>query len=631
MPQHQVTYNGRTFMVPEKYAIGASSGDLESKKYIHDAYTMQSGPTEEDTKEATKSPVEVKGMYKAPESILYPVGAASNRAVDAAEAFATALSPSGTRNDFYRGGTNAIRGGLDAMSAFAPEAMMAHPVYSALSTALGYGTGKGAEAATEYAGGSPEAQEFAGTVGNVAGGIAGGSPKTLESLKGATGALKGKNLISRVGPGAGIGGVAGMLASKALHIPPYEGGIAGAVTGNVLANAPEMAQGAAQGFKQAPWLPPALSKFLGMEPSMVGKPSIGASAPRPIMDAQFPQENPVQHENVDPHIDEVPPSKLFDYSLPATQRPSYESAFGKAGDAGAITPDAINYVDPRNQQIAPQALTPPSGKPIVPETGIPENVARANDARETLTQQIYGRNINFADLSNSDRNAIDDLVSQGHGFANEPPADLARKASPVVPPLPQAQRPGPIKAPLRSNPSLGPDDEEGIRNVLSKAASGKPIKTGDAKKSNPIIDAGVITKPPNPKTKPKVESKIEPKKDSTSISKDLASELEKNKEPEVKKEPPVINTDSVVKDIMALEKERGNTVTEEEVKNSLNSDKYSAYLNNHIHAVRTEKGMELNDVRKEANDLFGIKSISKLTGEQRAQLIRHLKGLDKKK
>ena len=59
--------------------------------------------------------------------------------------------------------------------------------------------------------------------------------------------------------------------------------------------------------------------------------------------------------------------------------------------------------------------------PTVPETGVPENVARTMDARERLTSQLVpGKK--FADLENSDRMTIDDLVSQGYGFASgEPP------------------------------------------------------------------------------------------------------------------------------------------------------------------------------------------------------------------
>ena len=87
-----------------------------------------------------------------------------------------------------------------------------------------------------------------------------------------------------------------------------------------------------------------------------------------------------------------------------------------------------------------------------PSSGVPENVLRAQDARERLAQELEGRS--FVDLSNSQRIAIDDLVAQGYGRsaaenlpAQEPPAvakpvptptNTARKQR-VSPPAPAIQ------------------------------------------------------------------------------------------------------------------------------------------------------------------------------------------------
>lgn len=56
--------------------------------------------------------------------------------------------------------------------------------------------------------------------------------------------------------------------------------------------------------------------------------------------------------------------------------------------------------------------------PAIPEEGVPENVARAQDARERLSQQLTGKP--FAELKNSERLVVDHFVSEGYGFAVQP-------------------------------------------------------------------------------------------------------------------------------------------------------------------------------------------------------------------
>lgn len=66
----------------------------------------------------------------------------------------------------------------------------------------------------------------------------------------------------------------------------------------------------------------------------------------------------------------------------------------------------------------------------VPETGIPENVARRQAAREEVAKQLGA---DWEQLSNSDRLAIDDLIDKGEAGSAQP----SRKATPA-PPIAQA-------------------------------------------------------------------------------------------------------------------------------------------------------------------------------------------------
>lgn len=69
---------------------------------------------------------------------------------------------------------------------------------------------------------------------------------------------------------------------------------------------------------------------------------------------------------------------------------------------------------------------PKGERPVVPETGIPENVARGTDARENLAQEIFGQP--FDSLPNSSRIGIDDLIAEGLGTSSA-------KVPPEAPPL----------------------------------------------------------------------------------------------------------------------------------------------------------------------------------------------------
>jgi hypothetical protein len=63
-------------------------------------------------------------------------------------------------------------------------------------------------------------------------------------------------------------------------------------------------------------------------------------------------------------------------------------------------------------------------KPTVPEEGPPEQVTRAQYARENLARQLEGKG--FSELPNSSRLAIDDLIAQGYGQVGEPPTTEAK-------------------------------------------------------------------------------------------------------------------------------------------------------------------------------------------------------------
>jgi plasmid stability protein len=99
--------------------------------------------------------------------------------------------------------------------------------------------------------------------------------------------------------------------------------------------------------------------------------------------------------------------------------------------------------------------------PVVPETGIPENVARAVDARNRVAMQTTGKP--FSSLSNSERLVVDELLAEGRGFSAQPgevsgPPTLepppSPKVSPAAPPaglpVPHRKEVIPSQAPASS-------------------------------------------------------------------------------------------------------------------------------------------------------------------------------------
>lgn len=76
----------------------------------------------------------------------------------------------------------------------------------------------------------------------------------------------------------------------------------------------------------------------------------------------------------------------------------------------------------RPEETAPTSAplaAPREPKVTVPEEGTPENVERAQDARERVTRTL-GMDRPFKDLSNSERLVVDHFVSEGYGFAVQP-------------------------------------------------------------------------------------------------------------------------------------------------------------------------------------------------------------------
>ncbi len=118
------------------------------------------------------------------------------------------------------------------------------------------------------------------------------------------------------------------------------------------------------------------------------------------------------------------------------------------------------------------------GKPVVPEEGTPEGVARAQDARERLSRSLTGQP--FADLHNSDRLAIDDLIAQGFGKAVQPgekaPTEGEVRGPAEVVPMPKPEAAG-LQSPRQQdyNPvSAQPVDS---KQSISKPVSGGPKGT----------------------------------------------------------------------------------------------------------------------------------------------------------
>lgn len=107
----------------------------------------------------------------------------------------------------------------------------------------------------------------------------------------------------------------------------------------------------------------------------------------------------------------------------------------------------------------------------VPETGVPEGVARGEDARERLAQKLMGKP--FSELGNSDRITIDDLIAEGEGRSVQSPWTVVKSAPLPEPPAKhdysstQANLPRNISQRLQAAAATIPDEkltEDGREN-----------------------------------------------------------------------------------------------------------------------------------------------------------------------
>jgi len=111
-----------------------------------------------------------------------------------------------------------------------------------------------------------------------------------------------------------------------------------------------------------------------------------------------------------------------------------EPAPFKSAEESAAVFRAAGTPRPQTARQSAEVFQPPV-KPVVPETGIPENVARGQAARETAAQRL---GVKWEELSNPDRIAIDDLIAEGKaGSAPGPPKAQRRQVGTA----PSARRP----------------------------------------------------------------------------------------------------------------------------------------------------------------------------------------------
>ncbi len=99
--------------------------------------------------------------------------------------------------------------------------------------------------------------------------------------------------------------------------------------------------------------------------------------------------------------------------------PAAESAkvFEQHGKTYAELFEDLSDKDKQREASAAGAANKPA-RATVPAEGAPEGVARALDARERLAQDLTKKP--FRELNNPDRNAIDELISEGFGQAAQP-------------------------------------------------------------------------------------------------------------------------------------------------------------------------------------------------------------------
>lgn len=142
----------------------------------------------------------------------------------------------------------------------------------------------------------------------------------------------------------------------------------------------------------------------------------------------------------------------------------YLQSFVKGPPKTAAEESAEAFSDPTYAELFAQAdklaANRARTKPVIPEEGVPERVARVQDARERLAQRLNGKP--WSETSNSDRLAIDGLIGEDLGFS----ADDADR-SPTAARAPVAEHPTealPIEAPGVVPPE--PSQVDSRRTVL---------------------------------------------------------------------------------------------------------------------------------------------------------------------
>lgn len=114
-------------------------------------------------------------------------------------------------------------------------------------------------------------------------------------------------------------------------------------------------------------------------------------------------------------------------------------------DAAGNTPGPYTQRYPESAPTGPRPQPAPvrsrRQKPSIPETGIPEDIARGVAAREDLARRLAGGT--YADLSTADKLAVDDLIAQGNVGAPDLSTPKEIGAPPATPKPAQVQRVSP--------------------------------------------------------------------------------------------------------------------------------------------------------------------------------------------
>lgn len=153
-----------------------------------------------------------------------------------------------TRGDIARGGSKIIRGGMVTALPLAPEAIATNPIMAARAVAGGYVGSKFGESVAEVSGANPEQKQFAGDIGNLAGGFAAASglPRALFE----TAAKNAMNEVATSVSGSLDPDVVGLISPRLAHLmriaknvaevakSPVEGTAAGPVPSGEIAPSP---------------------------------------------------------------------------------------------------------------------------------------------------------------------------------------------------------------------------------------------------------------------------------------------------------------------------------------------------------------------------------------------------------